>query len=124
MAKTVRAPKGTVAKATVKAEAAAPEAVVVSAPTAIAALAHQLVSAPEAPKAPVVAVRGGLAIATVKLTGKAYRVGCPHNAAWWQQCVQAIDKETGTAAVADRVKAGVPAIFVGYVVRRGYMAAA
>lgn len=74
--------------------------------------------------APVVPVRGGLAISSVKLTGKQYRVGAKHNAEWWQQCQDIVAQGNGSAAVADLVKAGVPAIFVGYVVRRGYMAEA
>jgi hypothetical protein len=75
-----------------------------------------------APAAPVVAVRGGLAIAAVRLTGKVYRVGATHNAGWWAQCTQAVAAGGGTASVQALVQAGVPAIFVGYVVRRGYMA--
>lgn len=78
----------------------------------------------DAPKPAVVPVRGGLAIAQVKLTGKAYRVGAAHNAAWWKQCVDACTNEQGVTSVAALVAAGVPAIFVGYVVRRGYMAPA
>lgn len=78
-----------------------------------------------APAKPVtVALRGGLAIASVKLTAKAYRVGAAHNAAWWLQCTSAIAAGGGQASVAALVQAGVPAIFVGYVVRRGYMVAA
>lgn len=75
--------------------------------------------------APVtVALRGGLAIASVKLTGKPYRCGAAHNTAWWAQCTQAVATGGGQAQVAALVAAGVPAIFVGYVVRRGYMQAA
>jgi hypothetical protein len=80
------------------------------------------VAAPAAPAPAVVPLRGGLAIASVKLTGKAYRVGAPHNQAWWQQCQSAVAAGNGQASVAALVQAGVPAIFVGYVVRRGYMA--
>lgn len=85
---------------------AAPAAVVAPAPVA---------------KAPVVAVRGGLAIATVRLTGKQYRVAASHNKGWWDKITAACatDKQAGVAAL---VQAGVPAIFVGYAVRRGYLA--
>jgi hypothetical protein len=82
-------------------------------------------AAPAAPAAPAtVALRGGLAIAQVKLTGKQYRVGAAHNQGWWQLVQAGVQAGNGTAAVASLVKAGVPATFVGYVVRRGYAAAA
>lgn len=104
--------------AATKRAARAPKAVV-SAP---------VVSAP-APVAPpaapvVVPVRGGLAIASVKLTGKQYRVAAQQNQGWWTQVQAGVAAGKGTAAVADLVKAGVPAPFVGYVVRRGYLVAA
>lgn len=115
-------------KATKRA-AKAPGKVTVSKPAAqpLAALVAAVTAqpAPAAPAKPVtVALRGGAAISTVKLTGKAYRVGAAHNKAWWDQCTAAVAAGNGTAAVADMIKAGVPAIFVGYVVRRGYMVAA
>lgn len=131
--------KGTVTKPTTQAPAPVLAALPTQAPTAnapatmaalLAANAQRGAPAPApatqapAPAAPVVAVRGGLAIATVRLTGKVYRVGAAHNAAWWQQCTQAVAAGGGTASVAALVQAGVPAIFVGYVVRRGYMAGA
>lgn len=89
-------------------------------------MAAQVAATPAAPAAKPVAValRGGAAITTVKLTGKNYRVGAAHNKDWWDQCCAAIAKGKGTAPVADMIKGGVPAIFVGYVVRRGYLAAA
>jgi type IV secretory pathway protease TraF len=87
-----------------------------------ALLAPKQPQAAPAAAAPTVAIRGGLAIAAVRLTGKRYNVTAGHNVGWWQQCQQAAGG--GTASVAALVQAGVPAIFVGYVVRRGYMVAA
>lgn len=94
-----------------------PKPVLATPATAMASMAATLAN--PASKAPVVAVRGGLAIQAVKLTGVQYRVGCSHNATWWQQC-QAL-AAGGSATVQALVQAGVPAAFVGYVVRRGYM---
>lgn len=94
---------------------------------AIAALAATVVATPvvtpkAAPK--VVALRGGPAVATVKLTGVAYRVQALHNVAWWDTVCKAIAAGGGTAAVTDLVaKENVPAIMVGYLIRRGYLAA-
>lgn len=73
----------------------------------------------------VVPVRGGLAIAQVKLGGKPYRVTAPHNAAWWSTVqAQLAAAPNGVAPVAAVVAAGVPVIMVGYLVRRGYLVAA
>lgn len=94
---------------------------------ATAAVVTQLAPAPAPAPAPAVppvtiALRGGLAFSTVKLTGKAYRVGAAHNVAWWQQVTQAIAAGGGTATVTSLVNdQKVPAIFVGYVIRRGYL---
>ena len=74
-----------------------------------------------------VALRGGLAIASVALTGKPYRVTAAHNVAWWEQVTQAIKAGNGTASVAHlctQLQPPVPAIMVGYLVRRGYLKAA
>jgi hypothetical protein len=109
------------AQAAVQAQAPAQPAPQAPAPDAGYGTATPAPQAPATPPA-VVAVRGGLAIAAVRLTGKVYRVGATHNAGWWNQCTQAVAAGGGSASVADLVKAGVPAIFVGYVVRRGYMA--
>lgn len=76
-----------------------------------------------APKAPVVALRGGAAISHVKLGAANYRVTAPHNVAWWATVNQQLSANNGVAPVADILKAGVPAIMVGYLVRRGYLAA-
>lgn len=99
------------------AKAPSPVTVVQAAPAAAAP-----VQAPAPAAAPVVPVRGGLAIASVKLTGKVYRVGASHNAGWWQQVQHTVAAGNGTASVAALVAAGVPATFVGYTVRRGYLA--
>lgn len=88
-----------------------------------APVAPPVVAAAPAP-VQTVALRGGLAIAKVKLTGKVYRVGAAHNQAWWKQVTDGVTAGKGEASVSELVKAGVPAIFVGYVVRRGYLASA
>lgn len=113
-----------VQKGTVQAAAPAPQ----TAP-ALAQVAQQLQAtmaaaqpAPATPAPVTVALRGGMAIAAVRLTNKPYRVGAPHNVAWWQQCTQAIAQGNGSTTVQALLQAGVPAPFVGYVVRRGYMA--
>lgn len=79
------------------------------------------VAAPKAAK--VVALRGGPAVSTVKLTGVAYRVQAPHNVAWWDAVNKCIAAGKGSAAVTDIIKAGPPATMVGYLIRRGYLAA-
>jgi hypothetical protein len=73
--------------------------------------------------APVaVALRGGLAVVAVA-PGKPYRVQAGHNLTWLQQ-VQALWASGGQVApVQALVAAGVPAPFVGYMVRRGYAVA-
>jgi hypothetical protein len=92
----------------------------------IQALAATLAAPAAAPAAkPVtVALRGGLAVAAVRLGGKAYRVACPHNAGWWQVVGATLATGQGTASVQALTGAGVPAPFVGYCVRKGYLAAA
>jgi hypothetical protein len=86
--------------------------------------------APAAPaaKPETVALRGGQAVAQVTLTGKAYRTAAPHNVQWWKTVTEkcAGDKP---AAVADMLVSkdnpqGVPAHFIGYALRRGYLAEA
>jgi hypothetical protein len=73
--------------------------------------------------APVaVALRGGLAVVAVA-PGKPYRVQAGHNLQWLQ-LVQALWAAGGQVApVQALVAAGVPAPFVGYMVRRGYAVA-
>lgn len=73
---------------------------------------------PAQPAPATVALRGGPAVATVRLTGKPYRSAAKHNTDWWT---------TITAAkggpVQELIKAGVPSHFIGYIMRRGYLAA-
>jgi hypothetical protein len=80
-------------------------------------------AAPATP-AKAVALRGGQAIATVRLTTKAYRTGCQHNAGWWATVQAQVAAGNGVAPVAGLLAAAVPAPFVGYCVRRGYLAPA
>lgn len=76
---------------------------------------------------PTVALRGGLAVGRVQLTGKPYRTAAAHNRAWWDALCAAL--ATGPAPVAPLLASqtnpqGVPSHFVGYVMRRGYLKAA
>lgn len=73
--------------------------------------------APVAQAAPVVALRGGLAISAVAFTSKPYRTKAAHNAGWW-----AIVTANNAGSVDALIKAGVPSRFIGYTVRRGYLA--
>jgi hypothetical protein len=86
-----------------------------------------LPAAPAAPAPATVALRGGAAVAQVALTGKPYRTAAPHNQQWWQAVTQAATP--GPAAVAPLLPSptnanGVPAHFIGYCLRRGYLQAA
>lgn len=74
-------------------------------------------AAVEPQAAPVVALRGGIAVATVALTGKPYRCKAQHNAGWWQT----ISAAQG-GSVQALITAGVPSAFVAYAIRRGYLA--
>lgn len=95
-------------------------AVVATMAQALAA-AGQAAAAQAAPApAPALALRGGLVVAAVALTGRPYRVTAPHNISWWQTVTQAIAQGQGQASVQTLVAAGVPATMVGYLVRRGY----
>lgn len=95
-----------------------------SAPSSGPALALPAPATPATLPPVTVALRGGLAIAAVCATGKVYRVTAPHNVAWWDQVKAAMLAGGGTAQVQALVAAGVPAIMVGYLVRRGYLKAA
>lgn len=87
--------------------------------SSIAALATA--PTPAAPPAPVVALRGGAAVATVTFTGaKPYRVKAGHNATWLA-AMQALQGTVGSLPVQAAVKAGVPTHFVGYCLRKGYV---
>ena len=119
---------GTVTKpragtATTPQQAAAPAA------GAFAALLATVVATPTvaAPAATSVALRGGIAIANVRLSGAPYRTGAPHNAQWWatlQAKLAAGPAPVAALLLAPANPAGVPAHFVGYALRRGYLAAA
>jgi hypothetical protein len=74
------------------------------------------------PKAETVALRGGPAVQSVRLTGKAYRTAAKHNADWWATITSKATLET-PATVAALLEAKVPAHFVGYAMRRGYLQA-
>lgn len=75
-------------------------------------------AAPAAPAPATVALRGGPAVATVRLTGKPYRSAAKHNTDWW-----ALITAAKGGPVQELVKAGVPTHFIGYTMRRGYLAA-
>lgn len=112
-------------KATKRAAKAPSPATVVKAdaPAEQPPVVDQPVATPAAPAAApaVVPVRGGLAIAAVKLTGKQYRVTAAHNVDWWNKVQAAVKAGKGQAAVTAIVKDGVPVTMVGYLVRRGYL---
>ena len=92
----------------------------------IAQAAETLIAtAPEAPapKAKVVALRGGPAISHVKMGGQTYRVTAAHNIAWWKLVTDLLLAGDGVTTVEAILKTGVPATMVGYLVRRNYLAA-
>ena len=78
--------------------------------------------------APTVALRGGPAVQRVALTGKPYRSAAKHNTDWWAVITAACQQndETGRddVPVATLLEAKVPAHFIGYTMRRGYLTAA
>jgi hypothetical protein len=77
------------------------------------------VALPAPVQAAAVALRGGLAVVAVA-PGKPYRVQAGHNLTWLQQVQAAWAAGQGTAPVQGLLAAGVPAPFIGYMVRRGY----
>jgi|SRR6266404_8648074 len=92
------------------------------------AVAATLAAAPVATPAPAatIALRGGQAVASVKLSGTQYRTAAPHNQLWWAALTKAL--VAGPAPVAGLLASpanpsGVPAHFVGYALRRGYLVA-
>lgn len=92
--------------------------------TPLQALAATLVAQPAAQPAKTVALRGGQAVTTVKLSGANYRTAAPHNQVWWNALCAAL--KDGPQAVAPLLATpanpqGVPAAFVGYAIRRGYL---
>lgn len=80
---------------------------------------------PEPAKPATVALRGGAAVAQVKLSGKQYRTAAPHNQQWWKKLADAGagDKNIAVAdvVVSQAKPEGVPAHFIGYCLRRGYL---
>ncbi len=80
---------------------------------------------PAAPAPAAVALRGGIAVASVAIrAGAVYRTKAVHNQAWWASIVSAC--AAGPAPVAALVAVapagpGVPTHFVGYCLRRGYL---
>lgn len=118
-------------KSTSRKSAAASKAAPTSAPAAPVQAASPLPTpttpTPAAAPAPTVALRGGAAVAKVVLTAKPYRTAAPHNQQWWKAITTAA--AGGPANVAALVVSqsnpqGVPAHFIGYCLRRGYLAAA
>lgn len=77
---------------------------------------------PNNPAPVAVALRGGLAVVAVA-PGKPYRVQAGHNLGWLQQMQAAWAAGGQVVPVQVLVAAGVPAPFVGYMVRRGYAVA-
>lgn len=80
----------------------------------------------QAPAAPAVALRGGPAVAQVQVkAGAVYRTKAPHNVAWWQAITVAATAQPAAVATLTahpaQGGAGVPAHFVGYCLRRGYL---
>jgi hypothetical protein len=82
-------------------------------------------AAAPAAKPATVALRGGAAVAQVRLSGKQYRTAAPHNQQWWKTLSEAGagDKAVAVAevVVSQQRPQGVPAHFIGYCLRRGYL---
>ena len=91
--------------------------------TDIGAVKH-VEDTPAAPAA--VALRGGTAVAAVKLGDKPYRVTAEHNKAWWTAITGALAENGGNpVAVAVVLEAAkCPPTFLGYMLRRGHLSAA
>jgi len=117
MAKQVSKAVSTPTKPAARKGKAAPVAAPAAAPDAAP------VAAPAAPAPAVVALRGGLVVGAVQVGTKPYRVAAAHNAAWWQAIGACCAANGGKATVAQLAAQpyGVPANFVGYVLRRGYL---
>lgn len=91
-------------------------------------MAKQQKQQPTQPAQPqVVALRGGIAVATVTLGSKPYSSRAPHNVAWFAAVQAAVAAGNGQAAVATLLQpapagSGVPSHFIAYCLRRGYLA--
>lgn len=100
---------------------------VTAAPTsAMAQMAATVQATPEpaktAPK--TIALRGGQAVSQVALTGAPYRTGAPHNAQWWDTLCKSLKEgpqPVTTLLLSQAQPQGVPAHFIGYALRRGYL---
>ena len=105
--------------------ALAPVAAPTPAPAVVPAAAFTALPVPPAvavvavPAPVAVALRGGLAVVAVS-AGKPYRVQAGHNLDWLTRVQVAWLAGGGVAPVQALVAAGVPAPFIGYMVRRGY----
>lgn len=107
-----------------KSAAKAASPVVVSKPNAMGALVAVVTAAPVVAKPVAVAVRGGLAIAAVKVGPKPYRpkaVHCVDRAAAVFAALQASKSQTLTAQQVLALP-GLDAPHLGYMVRRGWLA--
>lgn len=106
-----------VAKPAVK-QAAKPVSAMAQAATTLQAQA-----APAAVKPVTVALRGGAAVKTIKLSGTAYRTGAAHNASWWKtlQGKLAGGAQPVAPLIGDGSNSTVPAHFISYTLRRGYL---
>ena len=90
----------------------------------ITATVKQATAAPAPKVVQAVALRGGLAVASVKVGPKNYRVKAKHNAEWAATIAGLLTKGKGTTTVKEIMAEGIPATMVGYMVRRGYLAQA
>jgi hypothetical protein len=117
MAKQVNTPVASLA-ATKRAAKSPSKAKVVKVQADAAPVADAAPAPAPAPTA-AVPVRGGAKITAVRLTDKAYRSAAAHNTDWWAKVTAACGKDSAT--VATLVDKGVPAHFIGYTVRRGYL---
>lgn len=81
-----------------------------------------------AEKPATVALRGGPAVQSIALMeGAVYRTKAAHNLEWWAKLQAALKggaKPVAPLLLTPANPAGVPAHFVGYCLRRGYLTAA
>lgn len=72
--------------------------------------------------APIVALRGGAAVARVQVVaGAVYRTKAPHNVAWWATVQAQASAQPAAVAALVAEPHSVPTHFVGYCLRRGYL---
>lgn len=103
---------------------------VLKAQDAMGALAATLVATPvqgassgAADASPAaVTLRGQGAVGTVQIKpGMKYRTKAQHNLEWWNKMASVLDSTGMGVPVGELTKAGVPAHFIGYCLRRGYL---